>query len=68
MDYDAISTILEFAACHRRQCTNITVIRDDILESVESFFVNLERTPDLSGSISLAPVLAEIEINDRDSE
>ena len=68
MDYIEISTVLEFAACEQRQCVNITITNDDIPETVESFFVNLNRTLELNSSISLAPVQAEIEINDSDSK
>ena len=67
MDYVDLATLLQFAACEQRVCVNITIISDGVPEDVESFFVNLERTPGLSGSISLDPVEAEINITDSNS-
>ena len=67
MDYDSVSVLLEFAACEVMQCVNITIRDDGIPEAVEVFFVHLDRTPGLVGTISLDPMEAEIEIGDADS-
>lgn len=69
MDYAPLmSVILEFEACQRRRCHNVT-IRDDLIpEDLESFFVILGETPDLSDTITLAPIQAEIEIIDANSK
>ena len=66
MDYEPLSTLLIFNTCDTRQCTNITIKNDAVLENTESFCVNLLRTPDLDSRITLDPVLAEIEITDND--
>ena len=66
MDYDNISEILEFGSCDTRQCTEIPIVDDMIVELTESFFVTLERTPDLDSRITLDPVDGGIEITDND--
>ena len=68
MDYTAVSTTLEFAACASRECVNITIENDQIPELTESFFVDLEETPGLDDRITLDPVLGEIDITDMNSE
>ena len=62
-----MSVLLEFAACEVMQCVNITIRDDGIPEAVEVFFVHLDRTRDLVGTISLDPMEAEIEIGDSNS-
>ena len=59
MDYGALSTIVTFGECDTRQCVDITIVNDGVLENVESFFVNLESTPGLDSRITLNPVRAE---------
>ena len=66
MDYGIVSTILEFGSCDTRQCTEIPIVDDMIVELTESFFVNLERTPGLDSRLTLDPVDGEIEIIDDD--
>ena len=65
-DYGAVDTLLTFAACVKRSCVNVSIVDDTILENVESFDVNLKRTPDLDRSITLAPVDGVVEIIDND--
>ena len=68
MDYDAVvRAVLEFARCDERKCINVFISNDLIPEPIESFFVTLERTPDLSDVITLDPTEAEIEIIDANS-
>ena len=64
MDYGELSTILSFPTCGTRQCVNVTIVDDDVLENVESFDVTLERTPGLDARITLDPVDGMISIID----
>ena len=66
MDYDNISEILAFDTCDTRQCTEIPIVDDMIVELTESFFVTLERTPGLDSRITLDPVDGKIDITDDD--
>ena len=66
MDYDDLSTIVTFGECDSRQCVTITIEDDEVLENVESFFVNLSRSPGLDSRITLNPVIAEVQITDND--
>ena len=65
MDYIGLSTILSFPACETKQCVDVTIVDDDVLENVESFSVSLEgpgqdtrtvRSPDLYMRIRLHPM------------
>ena len=64
MDYRELSTILKFPTCGTRQCVNVSIVDDDVLENVESFYVTLERTPGLDVRIALDPVDGIISIID----
>ena len=64
IDYVSVSEILAFGSCDTRQCTEISIVDDMIVELTESFFVTLERTPDLDSRITLDPVDGEITDND----
>ena len=64
IDYGELSTILNFPTCGTRQCVNVSIVDDDVLENVESFDVTLERTPGLDVRITLDPVDGVIEIRD----
>ena len=66
MDYGNLSTIVMFEECDTQQCVDITIVDDEVLENVESFFVNLSRSPGLDSRIRLNPTGAEIEIIDND--
>ena len=66
MDYIGLSTILSFPACGTRECVNVTIVDDSVLENVESFDVTLERTPALDMRITLDPVDGVVEITDDD--
>ena len=64
-DYDDLFISLPFADFLRRQCVNITIFQDGIVEPVETFsvnFVNLE--PAVTVNVSTA----DITITDSDSE
>ena len=60
-DYVAVSTLLMFDRCETRQCTNITIKKDEVKESIESFSVTLENS-DLDTRITLDPHIGKIEI------
>ena len=62
MDYSNVSTILSFAECETRKCTEIPIRDDRIVELTESFLVSLKRTPGLDSRIDLDPVNGAIEI------
>ena len=62
----SVSTILTFGACDTRQCTEIAIMDDVIVELTESFLVTLERTPGLDSWITLDPVDGEVVITDDD--
>ena len=66
LDYGAVSTLLMFASCETRQCTNIIIINDVFKEDTESFSVSLMRTSELDPRITLDPTVGEIEITDSD--
>ena len=62
-DDGSVSTLLMFDSCETRQCTNITIMNDT---SIESFFVTLEKTPDLDSRITLDPAVGEIFVTAND--
>ena len=66
MDYIGLSTILSFPACETKQCVDVTIVDDEVLEKVESFDVTLEKTPGLDTRITLNPVDGVVEIIDED--
>ena len=66
MDHIGLSTILNFPACETKQCVDVTIVDDDVLENVESFDVTLERTLGLDTRITLDPVDGAIEITDNE--
>ena len=66
MDYDALSTTVMFGACQIRECVDITIVDDVVLENVESFLVNLESTPGLDSRITLNRTRAEVQIIDNE--
>ena len=68
MDYVSLDGLLMFGSCEREACITITIVNDLVDEEEELFHVDLERTPGLDMRISLAPIEAEIIIEDDDSE
>ena len=66
MDYIRLSTILNFLKCETKQCVDITIVDDEVLEDVESFDVTLERTLGLDMRITLDPADGMIYIRDND--
>ena len=67
-DYRALSSILEFEACDTRQCEDV-IINDDLILELEEFFrVILSRTDSLDSRITLSPVNGVVHIIDNDCE
>ena len=63
MDYGAVSTIMTFTACETRRCLDITIVNDTEGEPDETFGITLERTPGLTGRITLDPMDGMITIS-----
>ena len=61
-DFGVVSTLLMFDSCTTQLCTDINISNSTGLDQSESFFINLQRTPDLDPRITLNPVVGEIEI------
>ena len=68
MDYDGeLHETLMFGPCDIRQCVNVTIIDDLVIEEDEkSFHYRLWRTSDLSLSIDLNSANGEVVIWDND--
>ena len=66
LDYGAVDTVLMFAACERKNCVNLYITNDIILEKDESFDLTVEKTSDLESRITLDPVNGVVEIIDND--
>lgn len=68
MDFEEIlSKPLKFQACQKRQCINVTIVVDKVVErSLEKFSVTLKRASGLDRRIKLYPVDGEIGITDDD--
>ena len=67
MDYGK-EAILMFSSCETRACTNLTIVDDIAAELTEMFSVKLNRSDGLDQRITLDPVVAEVEIMDKDGE
>ena len=64
-DYGGVTISLPFSDSLRRQCVNIDIIRDGIVEPVETFSVNLIN---FDPAVNLNISAAGIAITDSDSE
>ena len=65
-DYIALSAILEFDECQIKQCVDIMIVDDLILEMEETLSFTLTRTTDLHPNITLDPTHGDIVIQDND--
>ena len=61
MDYTGITTNLLFNQAVTRQCVNVPITNDDILENTENFFASLTTTVP---NVVLNPARAEVEISE----
>ena len=67
-DYNIVSVVLIFEACMTRVCEALSIVDDDISERMESFYLTLERTPDLDSRIILNPRDGEVTIFNDDGK
>ena len=51
-----------------RQCFNVTIINDGVLEDTERFSLNLSLSEEPSFPVIIMPDSSEVEINDQDCE
>ena len=66
-DYESISTTVTALPCQSVICTEVNIINDEAVESLEeTFSLQLERTPGLDYRISLEEIPATITITDND--
>ena len=63
MNYVAVSTLLMFSFCETRQCTDIAIMNDVLIEDKVSFSVSLMRTSELDTRITLDPTDGKIVID-----
>lgn len=62
-DYESVMTELTFSAQQTRQCVNVTILDDVLLEGVEDFSANLSTA---DGQVALDPQEAAVTIVDND--
>ena len=67
-DYSGNSTDLMFGLCSQKQCVNISISDDGILEEPEVFTVSLERPPGLTDYIELVDKKKKVTIIDDDGK
>ena len=63
MDYDPHSMTSMVVTCEKRQCVNITIVDDTVVESQESFAVTLENNDTW---VTLHPAGGQVRITDND--
>ena len=72
MDYASVNTTLAtFTTQQPRQCFNVTIIDDMLVETTEGFFANLTLVPTSvtiidDSRITVAPAQATVNITDND--
>ena len=66
MDYTVNTDKLKFEVGQTQSCTNVSIVKDDVIEPIKRFTVSLLQTPDLDPRITLDPDTAQVEIVDRD--
>ena len=66
MDYTVNTDKLKFEVGQTQFCTNVSIVKDDVIEPTKRFTVSLLQTPDLDPRITLDPDTAQVEIVDRD--
>ena len=64
-DYVRFTNVVEFEACQRSYCHNVSIVDDLVLEAAESFNVSIVSNG-LDTSITLDPTTVKIEITDDD--
>ena len=66
MDYLSLSQVLVFQPCDTRQCVNVSIVDDSVLEETEFFNATLASNAGLDPRITLNPVTAVVNILDND--
>ena len=67
-DFQLTETFLRFISCSRRQCFDIVIIDDDIIEDVEMFNITLWPPPfGLPRRFTLSPNVTTVTIENDDS-
>ena len=64
MDYEPLSTTVQFESCETKKCVNISIVGYEVFEPEPSevFNVNLLRTADLDPGITLGLTQAQVVI------
>ena len=65
MDYTAANGEFTFSSSSNQQCVNITIVDDNVLESLETFSVTIDTSVD---RVVLEPNTTVVEIVDNDGE
>ena len=58
--------LIEFPACDKRICVDVSIVDDEIVENDKSLEVALERPPGLDSAIILGPADGVVEITEND--
>ena len=67
MDYRGTTILIMFEHCETRKCINVTIVNDDILESIyEHFSASLRRTANLDPRITIDPESTRVAVRDDD--
>lgn len=66
LDFRPLSSVVFFAPCEKRNCTEVNIIDDMQVELVESFAVTMQRTPGLTSAITFEQDGGRISITDDD--
>lgn len=67
-DFEDLSVNFALTSTNPRQCFNVTIIDDDILELLEYFRASLTEMGSLPQNASLSLTMARVDIFDNDSE
>ena len=67
-EYDLKEAELRFSACAKRQCLNVAILEDLLLEETETFTIHLEKSLGLSNEFTVDPSVKVINITDNDGE
>ena len=66
VDFDLMRSTLRFRACQKRNCVDVIIINDTVLEDTETFSVNLQKPPYLSNKFTVDPSSEVVSIMDDD--
>ena len=66
VDFNLMRSTLRFGACQKRNCVDVTIINDTVLENTETFTVNLQKPPYLGNEFTVDPSSEVVAIVDDD--